>query len=153
MTLLNDTLPGFRCLANTAFPCCTNRLDYRILAPNKKGDRLPTDPTEFSWLQVLNKKVVSARQAAEWGMRSLQGSFSRLKLPLPASNHKSRADIIHLAVFLHQLRCQSVGINQTTTVYQEVKDEFQLLGRSFHKIFFPDIQRRCCISRYYNGWL
>jgi hypothetical protein len=153
MTLLNDTPPGFRCLADTAFPRCTNRLDYRILAPKKKGDRLPTDPTEFARLKVLNEQVVSARQAAEWGMRSLQGSFSRLKLPLPASDHKSRADIIHLAVRLHQLRCRSVGINQTATVYQEIEDEFQLLGRSFHKMLFPEIQRRCRISRYYNGWL
>jgi hypothetical protein len=105
MTLLNDTPPGLRCLADTAFPRCTNRLDYQILAPKKKGDRLPTDPTEFARLKVLNEQVVSARQAAEWGMRSLQGSFSRLKLPLPASDHKSRADIIHLAVRLHQLCC------------------------------------------------
>jgi hypothetical protein len=153
MTLLNDTPPGFRCLADTAFPRCTNRLDYRILAPKKKGDRLPTDPTEFARLKVLNEQVVSARQAAEWGMRSLQGSFSRLKLPLLASDHKSRADIIHLAVRLHQLRCRSVGINQTARVYQGVEDEFHLLGRSFHKMLFPDIQKRCRISRYYNGWL
>jgi hypothetical protein len=86
-------------------------------------------------------------------MRSLQGSFSRLKLPLPSSNHKSRADIIHLDVRLHQLRCRLVGINQTATVYQEVKDEFQLLGRIFHKMLFPDIQQRCRISHCYNGWL
>jgi hypothetical protein len=87
--LLNDTLPGFHILADTAFPCCTNQLDYCILAPKKKGDRLPTNPREFAQLKVLNEQVVSARQAEEWGMRAIQGSFSRLKLPLPATNHKS----------------------------------------------------------------
>jgi hypothetical protein len=93
------------------------------------GERLPSDPTEFARLKVLNKQVVSARQAAEWGMRALQGSFGLLKLPLPASNHKAQAKITHLAVCLHQLWCQSVGINQTATVYQDVEKEFHLLTR------------------------
>jgi hypothetical protein len=139
-TLLNNTPPGFRCLANTAFPCCTDWLNYRILAPKKKGERLPSDPTKFARLKVLNKQVVSARQAAEWGMRALQGSFGRLKLPLPASNHKAQANIIHLAVRLHQLWCQSVGINQTATVYQDVENKFHLLTRDFHRMLFPKIQ-------------
>jgi hypothetical protein len=69
-------------------------------------------------------------------MRPLQGSFSRLKLPLPALDHKSRRDIILLAVRLHQVWCQSVVINQTSAVYQDVEDKFQLLGRQFHNMFF-----------------
>jgi hypothetical protein len=88
--LLNNTPPVFCILADTAFPCCTNCLDYCILAPKKKGDRLPKDPREFAQLKVLNKQVVSALQAAEWGMRAIQGFFSLLKLPLPATNHKHR---------------------------------------------------------------
>jgi hypothetical protein len=86
-------------------------------------------------------------------MQALQGSFSRLKLPLPASDHEGRWDIILLAVWLHQVQCQSVGINQTAAVYQGVENNFQLLGRQFHNMLFPEIKRRCCISRYYDGWL
>ena len=118
----------------------------------KRGDRVPDDPREFAQLKKRNKQLVSARQAAEWGMRAIQGSFSRLKLPMPALDHEFRAEVIKLAVRLHQLRCQSVGINQTARVYQEVEDDFSLLSQSFHNMLFPEIQKQCRISRYYNNW-
>ncbi|KAF4039779.1 putative DDE Tnp4 domain-containing protein [Phytophthora infestans] len=43
---------------------------------------------EYEDLMNFNTRLVSARQAVEWGMRSLQGSFSRfLPLLLPADVH------------------------------------------------------------------
>ncbi|KAA1069755.1 hypothetical protein PGT21_032773 [Puccinia graminis f. sp. tritici] len=86
--LLSHTPPDYQVISDTAFPRKSVRLQKRILAPIKQGDRLPTDSQEFARLQLLNKQLVSARQAAEWGMRLIQGSFARLKLPLPASNHE-----------------------------------------------------------------
>jgi hypothetical protein len=151
--LLHETPPGFWINSDTAFPRCTNHLDYQIAAPAKKGDWLPQSPTEFAWLKVFNDQLVSAWQAAEWGMRSMQGSFSRLKLPMPADNHAFQAEVLELAVRIHQIRCRLVGINQTQTVYQSVKDKFQILSCSFHQMLFPDIQKSCHISRYYSGWL
>jgi hypothetical protein len=121
------------------------------MAPMKRGNCLPACPVEFAWLKVLNKQLVSARQAAEWGMRAIQGSFSRLKLPLPATNHEFQAEVIELCVRLHQVRCQSVHINQTQIVYQSVEDDYCILAQSFHDMLFPDIQKRCRISRYYHG--
>ena len=103
--LLNNTPEGYRIISDTVFPRCTNQLEYRILAPKKKGNRLPTSPHAYACLKKLNKQLVSARQAAEWGMRALQGSFGRLKLPLPAADHQFRAQVIELAVQLHQIRC------------------------------------------------
>ncbi|OAV94232.1 hypothetical protein PTTG_27076 [Puccinia triticina 1-1 BBBD Race 1] len=108
---------------HTAFPQRTNRLKYRILAPMKQGDQLPTSTSSFAQLKLLNEEVVSARQAAEWGMRSVKSSFARLKLPSPASDHKYRAEVLKLAVRLHQVKCQSVGINQTQTVYNSAPSE------------------------------
>ncbi|KAH9449507.1 hypothetical protein Pst134EB_020335 [Puccinia striiformis f. sp. tritici] len=119
----------------------------------RRGDQLPTDPVEFARLKLFNDQLVSARQAAEWGMRSIQGSFSRLKLPLPAADHKYRAEVIELAVRLHQVKCRSVGINQTQTVYQTVESENRMLAGTFHRMLFSQIQRTCRISRYYHGWL
>ncbi|KAI7944930.1 hypothetical protein MJO28_010625 [Puccinia striiformis f. sp. tritici] len=142
-----------RVISDTAFPRVTKRLDYRIVAPSKRGDQLPTDPVEFARLKLFNDQLVSARQAAEWGMRSIQGSFSRLKLPLPAADHKYRAEVIELAVRLHQVKCRSVGINQTQTVYQTVESENRMLAGTFHRMLFSQIQRTCRISRYYHGWL
>ncbi|KAA1080596.1 hypothetical protein PGT21_014072 [Puccinia graminis f. sp. tritici] len=151
--LLHHTPPGYRVISDTAFPRKSARLQSRILAPVKRGDRLPTDALDFARLQLLNEQLVSARQAAEWGMRSIQGSFARLKLPLPASDHAYRLKVLQVVCRLHQLRCQSVGINQTATVYQSVWDEDQILCRDFHRMIFSDIQGRCRISRYYDGWL
>ena len=135
--LMFETPPEYQIVSNTAFPRCTNCLDYQIVAPKKKGDQLPESPTAFSWLKVFNNQLVSAWKAAEWGMRSLQGSFARLKLPMPANNHAFQAEVLELAVRVHQLRCQLVGRNQTQTVYQSVKDKFQVLSHSFHQMLFP----------------
>ena len=119
----------------------------------KRGNRVPESPWSFARQKVLNNQLVSARQAAEWGMRAIQGSFSRLKLPLPATDHLFRAEVIELAVRLHQLRCRSVGINQTQIVYQQVEQDQNLLARDFQSMLFGEITKKCHISRYYNGWM
>jgi len=86
--LLHDTPAGYRVISDTAFSWATNQLDYHIVAPLKKGNWLPQLPGSYAWLKFFNQQLVSARQAAEWGMRSLKGLFSRLKLPLPAKDHQ-----------------------------------------------------------------
>ncbi|KAJ1406173.1 hypothetical protein B484DRAFT_300118, partial [Ochromonadaceae sp. CCMP2298] len=59
---------------------------------------------------------ISLRQAAEWGMRALQGSFSRLKSRLP-SDAKKRGRIILSILLLSNLRTHYVGLNQISTVF------------------------------------
>ena len=59
---------------------------------------------------------VSLRQASEWGMRALQGTFPRLKARLPADND-FRHDIILCVLLLHNFRTEKVGINQIATVF------------------------------------
>jgi hypothetical protein len=86
-------------------------------------------------------------------MHSIQGSFSWLKLPLPASNHPFWFDVLQVVSQLHQLQCWMVEINQTRTVYDAVWDEQQTLCRAFHKMLFSDIEKSCHISCYHNGWL
>ncbi|KAA1074377.1 hypothetical protein PGT21_003196 [Puccinia graminis f. sp. tritici] len=58
--LLDNTPPGYRILSDTAFPQKSERIEHRILAPAKKGDRLPSTPRSFSRLKLLNEQVVSA---------------------------------------------------------------------------------------------
>jgi len=63
-----------------------------------------------------HNRYVSLRQASEWGMRALQGSFSRLKARL--TSHKSRRHaIIMCCVLLHNWRTEYVGLNQIATVF------------------------------------
>jgi hypothetical protein len=56
------------------------------------------------------------RQAAEWGMRSLQATFARLKLRLP-SDKQQRYEIILSCVLLHNFRTDNMGINQISEVF------------------------------------
>ncbi|KAI7944016.1 hypothetical protein MJO28_011544 [Puccinia striiformis f. sp. tritici] len=151
--LLNHTPPGYRIISDTVFPRKSESLQSRILAPVKRGDRLPETPQTFSRMKFLNEQLVSARQAAEWGMRALQGSFARLKLPMPAADHEQRLCILQTVCHLHQLRCCMVHINQTATVYDLVWDENHILCRRFHRLLFKDIEKQCHISRYYHGWM
>ena len=151
--LLHNTPDGYRVISDTAFPRCTNRLNYRIVAPFKKGDRLPLEAREYAQLKVFNDQLVSARQAAEWGMRALQGSFGRLKLPMPATDHNYQAEVLELAICLHQVRCCGVRINQTQHVYEAVEKEYNLIGRKFHRMLFSQIEQACHINRYYHNWM
>ncbi|KAA1113037.1 hypothetical protein PGT21_019229 [Puccinia graminis f. sp. tritici] len=151
--LLERTPVGYRVISDTAFPRKNESIQRRILAPVKCGDRLPSSPHAYATLRTRNKEIVSARQAAEWGMRSLQGSFARLKLPLPADNHGFRLKLLQVVSRLHQVRCRLVGINQTRTVYASVWDDYQILYRDFHKMLFAEIEGQCRISRYYDNWL
>ncbi|KNZ43940.1 uncharacterized protein VP01_969g6 [Puccinia sorghi] len=55
---------------------------------------------------------------------------------IPDSPFQSRGD----QNVSHQLRCQSVGINQTRVVYQQVKDENHLLTQDFWQMIFGDVK-------------
>jgi hypothetical protein len=59
---------------------------------------------------------VSLRQASEWGIRALQGTFTRLKARLPSNNVK-REKIILSILLLHNYRIKNVGLNQIATVF------------------------------------
>ncbi|KAA1119476.1 hypothetical protein PGT21_026906 [Puccinia graminis f. sp. tritici] len=95
--LLNNTPLGYRVISDTAFPRKGARLQGRILAPTKRGEKMPSSDSEFAHKKVLNERLVCARQAAEWGMHSIQGSFARIKLPLPADDHQFRTDVLQIA--------------------------------------------------------
>ena len=67
-------------------------------------------------LLVRIHKYVSLRQSAEWGMRALQGTFTRLKSRL-TSNNRMRKLIIETIVLLSNFRTAHVGLNQIATVF------------------------------------
>lgn len=83
----------------------------KILVP---GRRPPSNAQEDHFARSL----ITARQAAEWGMRSLQGTFGRLKSGLP-EDHEKRAKILNVSFGLHNLVVRRVGINQTLQVFDE----------------------------------
>jgi hypothetical protein len=66
---------------------------------------------------------VSLRQGSEWGMRGLQGSFSRLKSRL-TSNKRKRKNIIHGIILMHNYRTHHVGLNQIATVFNPHYEQY-----------------------------
>jgi hypothetical protein len=58
----------------------------------------------------------SLRQASEWGMRSLQGTFPRCKKRLPGIAAKRKLAIQSI-VLIHNFRIELVDINQISTVF------------------------------------
>jgi hypothetical protein len=84
------------------------------LISKKRRARLA--PELRNYLLRLHAVYVSLRQAAEWGKRALQGTFSRLKSRLP-SNKWRRHEIILSVLLLHNFRTHYVGLNQISTVF------------------------------------
>ncbi|KAJ2991387.1 hypothetical protein HDV02_003828 [Globomyces sp. JEL0801] len=83
-----DTPHEFNILADSAF-AYSDDLSKHILAVMKDSamDRL-TNCDEDRTKLIINKAVFSQRQAAEWGMGTIQRTFGRLKSLLPLNNRK-----------------------------------------------------------------
>ncbi|ETO77486.1 hypothetical protein F444_07323 [Phytophthora nicotianae P1976] len=84
MKLLDPTYcPDVRMnvVSDSAFPCST-AMTGRILTPLKDGDLERIQPLLRSSARTLHNGITSVRQAAEWGMGSVQKVYSRLNLPL-----------------------------------------------------------------------
>lgn len=151
LKLLHHTPPDYYILSDTAFPRSTKDIDSRIKAPLKTGDTLPENQNDLQHLLRFSRQVVSARQAAEWGMRTLQGSFGRLKVPLSANDSKYRFILLEVCCRLHQIRTRLVGINQIAQVYVPIWHEVDVeIFESFERMLFRDIRKRDRIAQFYT---
>ncbi|PCH44177.1 hypothetical protein WOLCODRAFT_133109 [Wolfiporia cocos MD-104 SS10] len=151
--LQENTPPGYYLVCDTAFPHTAASIGNRIKTPLKSNSRLPTNHAERQQLLRLNRELVSFRQAAEWGMRSLQGSFGRLRLPLPISNAALRLKLLEVVGRLHQVRVCLVGINQLRNVYEPIwreGEELDNIWYNWHDMLFKDIQRSDRVARFYH---
>ena len=62
-------------------------------------------------------EATSLRQAAEWGMRAIQGSMPRLKDAMQFEENGERKRIMKLVPWLYNLRVIRVGLNQIANTY------------------------------------
>ena len=84
---------------------------------------LSNDPATRLFQLHLSSWIVQRRQAAEWGMRALQGFCQRLTTKLPF-DYEYFMLVFEVATLLHNFRIVSgMGGNQIHTVYREVLDE------------------------------
>ena len=115
--LLDDTPDGFYLISDTAFPYGTADINGQIVAPAKSGQVFRGTQAEIEEKYLFDHEVVSYRQTAEWGMRSIQGSFGWLRLPLPINDDDYRANLLEICFRLHNLHTWRIGRNQIQSVY------------------------------------
>lgn len=102
-------------VSDSAFPCSTT-MTGRILTPLKDGDLERILPSLRSSARTLHNAITSVRQAAEWGMGSMQKVYSRLNLPLPY-NPEVRGLRISNIFRMSNYRVRTVGISQIRTTF------------------------------------
>ncbi|KAA1473663.1 hypothetical protein DENSPDRAFT_780286 [Dentipellis sp. KUC8613] len=151
--LRTRTPPGYYIVADTAFPRGTSQIEGRIRAPLKVGHQLEGTPMEIAERLAFDREILSYRQTAEWGMRALQGSFGRLRVPLNISHIPKRADILELCLRLHNLRTLKVGINQIRTVYMGHwlhTAEDDTVWKTFENMLFREQRQHDRVSRFHT---
>ena len=73
-------------------------------------------------VRIINE-ATQMRQSSEWGMRSLQGSFPRLKDRILYEEKGDRRLMLEMMCRLYNLRTRCVGMNQTQSVYMPWLDK------------------------------
>jgi hypothetical protein len=89
----------------------TGALYDKFVGPLSKTARKKLSPVLSAHLIRRHQVYISLRQASEWGMKSLQGTFSRLKTRLP-SHRMKRRNIMHSIILLHNYRISNEGLNR-----------------------------------------
>ncbi|EIW77798.1 hypothetical protein CONPUDRAFT_92166 [Coniophora puteana RWD-64-598 SS2] len=150
--LRTETPDGFYLVADTAFPRGTEQIAGRIKTPMKSGQRLPHNEAERQQVLAFDAQLVSFRQAAEWGMRTLQGSFGRLRIPLNIGSGTDRADLLEVCARLSNVRARLVGINQIRSVYMPIwkKTEQERVWRDFEHMLFGEQRRLDRVARFHH---
>ena len=147
--LLHHTPERYCVIGDTAFPTSKDLVGRIITPPKSNSNCYPGDAAACHRFIKFNEQLVSARQAAEWGMRCLQGSFGRLKLPMPAQDAEYRYRLLEVCIRLHNLRTRLEGINQIRTVYEGVWQGSGIYTE-FKELLFSDIKKNDRIRRYYT---
>lgn len=138
-------------VTDTAFPRGTDQILGKIKAPMKSGTRLPRDSNEREEAMRFDRQLLSYCQTAEWGMRAIQGSFGRLRVPLPINYAEARGDLLETIVRLYNLRSRTIGYNQIRSVYEPIwrEGEQEELWNSFEGMLFSDQRRNDRVSRFH----
>jgi hypothetical protein len=151
--LLTQPPDGFYLVADTAHPHCVNQIQGKIRAPIKTGQRFQGTRDEIENRVVFDRELLSYRQTAKWGMRSLQGSFGRLRIPLEMGHQEEHGDLLEICVRLNNLCAELVGINQIRNVYMPLwrqKEEKERVWGNFETMLFGEQRCSDCVARFHN---
>jgi hypothetical protein len=142
---------GYYLIADTAFPRGTQAIAGKIRASIKSGQSVPANCAERDKFMQYNRQLLSYRQTAEWGMRTMQGSFGQLRVPLTISSVTDRQELLELCVRLFNIWANCVGISQIKSVYEPIwrESEDDELWNDLGSMVFGEIRRRNRVSRYH----
>ena len=149
--LEHETPDGFCVVADSAFPQGHDRNAGKIRVSLKAGQPLPMNLVQRRRVLDLSQSVLSYHQTAEWGMRELQGSFGRLRIPLGIEDMEKRADLIETCFGLHNLRVRMVGINHIKNVYVPIWREgtSDRIWEGFEGILFSDQRKHDRVTTFH----
>ena len=143
-------LRAFYVCADSGFPKGTDDIACKIHSPLKSGHTIPADPVRQQQLLCFYKDLVSYRQTAEWGTRTIQGSFGRLRVPL-GTDSKKRLRLLETCAHLTNIRARCVGISQVQNVYEPIwrawEDEW--FWDSLGDMVFGDIIKKDRVAKFH----
>jgi len=115
LPFLRNNIGEYKIVVDQGFPRSGDAYGVFVGPLTKKGAR-KLHPSVRAEMIRRSNIYVSLRQASEWGMRALQGSFPRFKKRLP-SNSAKREKTIRTIVLVHNFCTHLVGRNQIRTVF------------------------------------
>ncbi len=112
---IRERIGNYKMCVDQGFPR-SGDASFILVGPisHRQARRLAANLRQY--LLTISNVYVSLRQASEWGMRGLQGTFPRFKKRLPGNAFK-RSLVIKSIVFIHNFRTEIVGLNQIRTVF------------------------------------
>ncbi|GMF27491.1 unnamed protein product [Phytophthora fragariaefolia] len=102
-------------IADSAFPC-GNDMVGRIMTPLKEGDLGRLVPSVRAVAQLKSNANTFVRQAAEWGMGSVEKVYRRLLHPLPYDKEKRKLRLDNL-FRLANYRVRTIEVSQIRTTF------------------------------------
>ncbi|KAE8992639.1 hypothetical protein PR003_g5872 [Phytophthora rubi] len=102
-------------VSDSAFPC-SSAMKGRNLTPLEDGDIDRLLPSVRRPARMLHNAITSVRQAAEWGMGSVEKEYHRLLLPLPYDPDRRRSFLSNVFK-LSNYRVRTTGISQIRTTF------------------------------------
>jgi DDE superfamily endonuclease len=100
---------GGKCCVDSAFSAATNA----FMIKSSENVLRAQNPEQV----LQQQEATSLRQAAEWGMRAIQGSFPRLKDRIHYETNGERKVFLQLLPLLYNYRTNLVGLNQIANTY------------------------------------
>jgi len=133
---LSDLPPAFKVLCDSAFQAASGTtVGGRLLKASGVQDLLA--------ITNLDAAITFCRQAAEWGNHILQGAFSRLRMPLPASDDLYRFRLISCCIMLLNVRTRLLGHSEIRTTH------FRAFLRK-HPIGEPLPENTCPVASFFG---